>query len=74
MEYADSRIDEINHSRKIKDRNEWSEDLAGRETYLATETIEDDLHQEQDELEMVGMTKKILEVNHDLKQWNKIMI
>ena len=41
---------------------------------MATETIEDDVHQEQDELEMVGITKKILEVNHDLKQWNKIKV
>ena len=74
MEYADSRIDEINHSHEIKDRNELSKDLAGPETYLATETIEDDLHQEQDELEMVGITKNILEVNHDLEQWNKIKV
>ena len=41
---------------------------------MATETIEDYLHQEQDELEMVGITKKILEANHDLKQWNKIKV
>ena len=39
-----------------------------------TETIEDNLNQEQDELEMVGITKKILEVNHDIKQWNKIKV
>ena len=74
MEYADSRIDEINHSREIKDTNEWSKDLAGPETYLATETIEDDPNQVQDELEMVGITKKILGVNHDQKQWNKIEV
>ena len=49
-----------------------SKSLAGPGTSSATETIEVDLNQDLDKLEMVGATKRILGVNHNQKQWNKI--